>query len=129
MVLRNVDNGGTLYDIIGINEIPAGDINQEVTYQVPDNERIIVQVGDFIGFAWNSPVPVHVVQGNSGDDDVIHLQFYNKRPPDDLIVNDRIDASDTFSKKIRAYSIKAMVSGIVSIITLLLSLIYYCLFT
>ena len=128
MVLRNVDNGGTLYDIIGINEIPAGDINQEVTYQVPDNERIIVQVGDVIGFAWNSPVPVHVNQGDSGDGDVIHLNFYNKRPPDDLKVNDRIDASDTFANKIRAYSIKAVVSGIVSIITLLLSLMYYCVF-
>ena len=123
MVLRNVDNGGTLYDIIGINEIPAGDINQEVTYQVPDNERIIVQAGDVIGFAWNSPVPVHVNQGESDDGDVILLKFFSKRPPDDLRVNDIIDASDTFSHQTRSYSIKAIVSGIFSIITFVMKCI------
>ena len=114
MVLRNVDNGGTLYDIIGINEIPAGDINQEVTYQVPDNERVIVQAGDVIGFGWNSPVPVHVTQGEINDDDVLLLKFFSKRPPNDLRVNDRINASETFSHQSRSYSIKAVVSGIFS---------------
>ena len=113
MVLRNVDNGGNLYDIIGINDIPAGDIERVVTYQVPNEERINVLAGDVIGFAWNSPVPKHVNVGNTNDDDVLQLKYFNKRAPNDLNVGDRIDASDFFHIKKRAYSIQATVSGIV----------------
>ena len=115
MILRNVDKGGDLYDIIGINDIPAGDIEQVVKYQVPDDERIIAKAGDVIGLAWNSPGPKHVVQGRVSDDDVKKLKFFSERSPNDLNVNDRINASGTFSNPIRAYSIQAIVSGIVTL--------------
>ena len=114
MVLRNVDisGNGTLYDIIGINDIPAGDINQIVTYHVPDDERISVLVGDVIGFGWNSPGAVHTREGDTNDDGVLQLLF-RQFSPDGFGVNDRIDAS-TFIPYMRAYSIKAIVSGIVT---------------
>ena len=113
MVLRKVNPSDTLHDIIGINNIPAGDTGQVVTYQVPDDERVVVQAGDVIGFAWNSPGPKHVVQGNSDDDDVETLLF-SALSPDDHEVNDRIDASGTVTHQTRAYSIKAIVSGILT---------------
>ena len=117
MVLRKVDTSEFLYDIIGINNIPAGDIEQVVTYQVPDDELVIVKSGDVIGFAWSAPVPKHVDYGNEDDDDVETLTF-STRSPDVHKVNDRIDASATISgqTQTRAYSIKAIVSGISSMI-------------
>ena len=117
MVLRNVDSGGTLYDIIGINDIPAGDIEQVVTYLVPVNKRINVRVGDVVGFAWNSPVPKHVNYLQHPDDvDLLLLKQYDMRNPDDLNVNDRINTTVTSSNNpTRAYSIQAVVSGIVII--------------
>ena len=118
MVLRKVYTSGTLYDIIGINNIPAGDIEQVVTYQMPDDERIIVQAGDVIGFAWNSPGPKHVDLGNADDDDVETLLF-SSLSPDDHKVNGRINASDTTTHLTRAYSIKAIVSGISPLLLLL----------
>ena len=115
MVLRNVDNGGTLYDIIGINGIPASDIEQVVTYEVPADKRINVLAGDVIGFAWNSPIPKHINDGDHDDDDVVRLKKFSMRPPDDLKVNERINASAFVSQPTRAYSIQAIVSGIFTI--------------
>ena len=118
MVLRKVDNEGTIHDIIGINEIPAGDIEQVVTYQVPDDERITVQSGDVIGFAWNSPGAK--VDIDLTVDDVETLKIF--RPsvvsPDDLNVNFRLNG--TFAEYSRAYSIKAIMSGIVTIIMIVI---------
>jgi len=111
MVLRNVTADWTLFDIIGINDIPAGATEQVVTYQVPDNERIVVQEGDVFGFAWNLPAAKHVVEGNIGDYDVLSLMYVSGAVPDDLKVNDRLDATGTFTNMIRAYSIQAVVAG------------------
>ena len=124
MVLRNVDNGGTLYDIIGINDIPEGGIEQAVTYQVPANERINVQAGDVIGFAWNSPTPKHVNAGDLDDDDVLLLRLFDMRSPDDLQVNERIDASADVLNPTRAYSIQAISSGIVTIAIIVIQFPY-----
>ena len=113
MVLRKVDNESTIHDIIGINEIPAGDTNQVGTYQVPDDERIAVQSGDVIGFAWSSPGAK--VDTDLSVDDVETLKLFRKGvvSPDDLKVNVRING--TFEEHHRAYSIKAIMSGIVTI--------------
>ena len=104
-------NSGDLYDIIGINDIPAGDKDQLVTYNIPDDERINVLAGDVIGFAWNSPGPKHVNQGKADDDDVEMLKYFPGLSPDDLNVNDKINASDKRTL-VKAYSIKAIMSGI-----------------
>ena len=118
MVLRNVATTGTdtLYDIIGINDIPAGEIDQILTYQVPDNERISVLAGDVLGFAWNSPGVRHTREGEANDDGALRLH-YKQLSPDGFSVNDRFDVG-TFKPYVRAYSIKAIVSGIVNSIIL-----------
>ena len=116
MVFRHVENN--VYDIIGINDIPAGNIEQAVTYKVPDNERINVLAGDVLGYAWNSPGPKHIVLGHADDGDVVPHKLYTGSSPDTLNVNDRIDASDTWSNPTRAYSVKATMSGIVTIVIL-----------
>ena len=114
MVFRNVDtpSSDTLYDIIGINDIPEGDTNQALTYQVPDDERISVLAGDVIVFAWS----IHAVFFNSrGDDDEIPLLLTEDVSPDRFSVNDRIDTSGFLTVR-RAYSISAILSGIVTIV-------------
>ena len=110
MVLRKFGVSGDLFDIIGINDIPAGGIEQVVTYQVPDNERINVQAGDVIGFAWNSPGVKYVQQGLADDDDVETMKVFTAHSPDNLNVNYRLDGA--FNTYERAYSIKAIMSGI-----------------
>ena len=116
MVLRNVDSSGTLYDIIGINDIPAGEIDQILTYQVPDDERISVLAGDVLGFGWNIPGVKHTRDTDANTDGVVRL-LYKQFSPDGYNVNDRIDAS-AYLPYVRAYSIKAIVSGIVNTIIL-----------
>ena len=114
MVLRKVGNSGDLYDVIGINDIPAGGVEQVVTYEVPDNKRINVLSGDVIGFAWNSPGVKYVQQGQADDDDVETLKVFSAHSPDNLNVNYRLDGA--FNTYTRAYSIKAIMSGIVTIV-------------
>ena len=53
---RPVAGSSTKFIIIGINDIPAGAVNQQVVYSVPENDRIAVQPGDFIGWAFQNGV-------------------------------------------------------------------------
>ncbi|XP_072026283.1 uncharacterized protein [Amphiura filiformis] len=108
MILRNVTADWTDFNIIGINNIPAGEIEQVVTYHVPDNERIVVEKGDVIGFAWNSPVPRAVLERDNENEDVMTIMRDRSAVPDDLQVNDRLIVDEDDEK--RAYSIHAVVS-------------------
>ena len=52
IVFRPLDGGHTEYKIVGINDIPAGEINTPVTYNVSEGDRIKVQRGDVIGWSF-----------------------------------------------------------------------------
>ena len=110
MVLRKVHGSDeTKYNIVGINAIPDGAIDQSLIYQVPDNERISVQIGDVIGFAWNSPAVKHSQNlDNTGDTEDIYMIKNITDPMTNLRVNDTMDPYET---RTRAYSIQAVISG------------------
>ena len=59
IVFRPVDGGHTQYTVVGINDIPAGEINTTVTYNVPEGDRIKVQCGDAIGWSFEQAVIPH----------------------------------------------------------------------
>ena len=56
VVWRPVDGSTTKFQIVGINEIPTGSANTNVTYIVPENQRITVKVGDVIGWSYSNHV-------------------------------------------------------------------------
>ena len=56
IVFRPVDGGQTEYKIVGFNDIPAGEINTPVTYNVSEGDRIKVQRGDAIGWSFEQGV-------------------------------------------------------------------------
>ncbi|XP_072041836.1 uncharacterized protein [Amphiura filiformis] len=56
IVFRPVEGSNTQFLIVGINDIPAGAIGTDVTYTVPEFERITVEAGDVIGWAFGSAV-------------------------------------------------------------------------
>ncbi|XP_072051771.1 uncharacterized protein [Amphiura filiformis] len=56
IVFRPTGNSVTEFQIVGINDIPAGETNIPVNYLVPENERITVEPGDVIG--WSSEASV-----------------------------------------------------------------------
>ena len=104
MVLRKVHGSDdTKYNIVGINAIPDGAIDQSLIYQVPDNERISVQIGDVIGFAWNSPAVKY-----SKNPDAEDVYMIKNIPMTNLKVNDTLVP---YKNRTRAYSIQAVISG------------------
>ena len=106
MVFRNANDDGTLFDIVGINDIPAGPIRQAVTYQVPENERIVVRKGDVIAFGWES---LPVVEHGHAVDEQIPLLYKADYPINSASVNDQLSVGTTTLT--RVYSIQAIVAG------------------
>ena len=62
---RPVAGSSTKFTIIGINDIPAGAVNQQVVYSVPENDRIAVQPGDVIGWAFHNGVLSYTTGGSA----------------------------------------------------------------
>ena len=56
IVWRPVDGSNTRFQIVGINDIPAGATNTPVTYTVPVDELITVEPGDVIGWSFGGGV-------------------------------------------------------------------------
>ncbi|XP_072033285.1 uncharacterized protein [Amphiura filiformis] len=56
IVFRPVEGSLTQFQIVGINDIPAGAVNTPVNYVIPENERITVKYGDVIGWSFGSGV-------------------------------------------------------------------------
>ena len=54
-----------IFKIVGINDIPAGPINQEVVFQVPLHDRIQVEIGDMIGWSFGPGVLPYNNGGNT----------------------------------------------------------------
>ena len=64
---RPFNGSDILYEVVGINDIPAGPIDIPVTYVVPENERITVMPGDMIGWSFGPGV----ISYNGGGDYMI----------------------------------------------------------
>ena len=95
IVLRKNPSDETLFDIVGMNTIPASPAERLVTYPVPENERIAVQTGDVIGFGWEG-LPVVEHDGSSDGDSLILMYHEDVRPsslsgqlPQSLVTRDR----------------------------------------
>lgn len=63
IVWRPIEDSDTQFQIVGVNIIPAGALNTEVTYTVPDNELITVKSGDLIGWSHEGVVPFNTGGG------------------------------------------------------------------
>ena len=75
-----------MYIVVGINDIPAGAINETVVYTVPKDQRIQVRQGDVIGVGWSdaSPQTTWVVGGPGAAE----IRWYQDSDPSDLQVGD-----------------------------------------
>ena len=67
IVWRPLNGSDILYEIVGINDIPAGPINTPVTHIVSQNEQIAVVPGDMIGWSCGPGVIAY----NGGGDKMI----------------------------------------------------------
>ena len=56
IVWKPVENSATKFRIVGINDIPAGDVNTPVTNAIPKGQRITVKGGDVIGWSFGDVV-------------------------------------------------------------------------
>ena len=56
IVWRSVPGSSTQFKIVGITDIPAGPINREVTFNVPEDQRFQVKAGDVIGWSFGDGV-------------------------------------------------------------------------
>ena len=56
IVWRPITGSTTQFQIVGINDIPAGAVNTPVTYAVPGNDRITVKAGDMIGWSFGDSI-------------------------------------------------------------------------
>ena len=52
IVWRHTGDQDNQFQIVGINNVPAGSINEKVNYTVPVTERFPVLKGDLLGFAF-----------------------------------------------------------------------------
>ena len=92
--------GNNIFAVIGINEIPASfHLNTKVTYTVPIDQRIDVEVGDYIGFYFNNAA---IRFSNVNNDHVSWSRL------DEMDIGSTID---TESIGQRSYSIQAVVTG------------------
>ena len=84
IVWRSDPNSTTNFKIVGINNIPAGPINREVIFNVPEDQQFQVKAGDVIGWSFGNGVLaysrggnfsvrwLHNVPGSTLADDQIH---------------------------------------------------------
>ena len=65
VIWRKVEGFPSKFKVVGINEIPVGSVtNQEITYTVPENERISVKAGDVIGWSHGPALLSWILGGN-----------------------------------------------------------------
>ncbi len=101
IIFRPVPDSVTIFKIVGINDIPAGNVNTPVVYRVPKADRITVKEGDMIGWSFGTGVLTY----NRGGGSTIRYVGGNQHA--DLVANNTIDID--LGPKSREYSIKATV--------------------
>ena len=111
IVWRRIFGKASEYEIVGINEIPAGAFGEEVVYSVPVLERIHVLKGDVVGFAFETSVLLGdgIVDGVDPIDGVM-VRWYqgDQGTPFGIKEGDKISFS---AGDMRGYSLKAVVDS------------------
>ena len=96
----------TQFSVVGINDIPAGEINKAVTFSVPKEQRIEVRKGDLIGIAFNEANAK--VQYRSGGAGAVETRWYRDSDPNDLQPG---QIATTTGIRDRSWSFSAQVLG------------------
>ena len=104
IVFRPLNGVHTEYKIVGINDIPAGEINTPVTYNVSEGDRIKVERGDVIGWSFEVAVITYDWTPNNGASSFIRWIDRRTYPADNTTFN-FIEDSGFYE-----YSIEATVS-------------------
>ena len=108
IVFRQVSGSTTQFQVIGVNDIPAGEINKPVSYIVPDGQRIRVERGDVIGWSFgDAAITLDVISGSAGDAGinlVRWVQGYPVQPSSTVVFFDV-----PVNSQLRKYSIDATV--------------------
>ena len=73
----------TQFSVVGINDIPAEEINKAVIFSVPKEQRIEVRKGDLIGIAFNE-ANAKVQYTNEGAVGAVETRWYRDSDPNDL---------------------------------------------
>ena len=97
----------TQFQIVGINDIPADEINQNIVYVVPENKRIRVKAGDMIGWAYTTEAALQYSLSTDTADDT-HL-FYIGGLLYDSLKDSQIHTFAHSTLKSREYSIFATI--------------------
>ena len=102
MVFRPVDGGHTQFRVVGVNNIPAGEIvDAPVSYNVSESDRIMVQRGDVIGWSFKVGVLTYDIPSDSNGNNLV--RYINKTQ---YLLHDII-TFDSYGS--REYSIEATV--------------------
>ncbi|XP_072045154.1 uncharacterized protein [Amphiura filiformis] len=103
MVWRPVPGFDTYFTVVGVNDIPEGDVDVPVTYEVPYWLQITVLPGDVIGWSFEDSVLPYT----PGGDDLVRWSFgYFSDTPE----ANQIHQFDHNAAEHREYSIEATVS-------------------
>ena len=103
IVWRPVQDSPTEFQIVGINNIPAGAVDTPVSYAVPENERITVKSGDVIGWSFSEPVLTY------GIGESIRVRYKGKSLQTPLTVDGTFNINGVAN---RDYSIAAVVCDV-----------------
>ena len=93
------------YEVVGVNDIPGGPSDENITYNVPEEDRIDVKTGDLLGFAYITGGVFWVDQNVGSERSFIRTYSY----PVDEIIKSRILAMQHWFH--RAYSLQITVES------------------
>ena len=102
IVWRPTVDSDIQFQIVGINDIPAGAVNTPVRYIVPQNDRITVKAGDVIGWSFRYSALTFDYGGD------YRVRWLNNNQLDNLRVNQMINITGGVAT--RDYSIAATVN-------------------
>ena len=106
IVWRPVNDSATQFQIVGINDIPAGTANVPITYAVAKSQRIRVKSGDVIGWSFGNPVITY----SEADHYCTRVRWLRKNQHDTLQTDQVLDFIPDVGK--RECSISATVAEV-----------------
>ena len=102
IVWRPASNNG--FEVVGFNSIPVSRSNTPITYVVPTSQRITVQKGDVIGWAFTGPALSY--SAGSGTNDTV-LSLYGDLTHTHLSVGKVLYLNHGTPSLLRQYSLSA----------------------